>query len=160
MQAIKFSRLKISCMVLVVAIALLAIQGCVSARTAHLRTLQSCHTRDDVSRHFGLPAEEVRGQTTEWIYNLASRHDSITGMVFIKVADSAHAAKELKYHKYLKFTFDAQGNVIGYTSNVDDPVKAYINKGYNITVLGIVGAALFLGLVVYITAHTGNEPSF
>jgi len=152
--------MKISCIVVVVTIALLSMQGCVSVHTAHQRTLQSCRTQDDVSRHFGLPAEEVHGQTTEWIYNLASHRDSVTGRAFVKVADSAHNARELKYYKYLEFTFDSHGNVIGYTSNVDDPVRAYINRGYNITVWGVVGAALFLGLVFYITALTGNEPSF
>ena len=152
--------MKITCVAVVVAIVLLSVQGCVSARHAHELTLQSCRTQDDVSRHFGLPAEEVHGQTTEWIYNLASRRDSLTGKVFVKVADSAHTSKELKYYKYLEFTFDSRGNVMGYTSNVDDPVRAYINKGNNVTVWKVVGATLFLALVVYISARTGADITF
>jgi hypothetical protein len=146
--------------VLVVAIAVLSIQGCVSARTAHQRTLQSCHTQDDVSRYFGLPAEEVHGQTTEWIYNLANRHDSINGTIFVKVADSLHAAKELKYHKYLEFTFDTRGNVIGYTSNVKDPVSAYVNKGNNVTVLRVIGGTLVFVLILYVAIITKSDITF
>jgi hypothetical protein len=152
--------MKISCIVVIVAIVLLSVQGCVSARHAHELTLQSCRTQDDVSRHFGLPAEEVHGQTTEWIYSLASRRDSLAGKVFVKVADSVHANKESKYYKYLEFTFDSRGNVMGYTSNVDDPVKAYVNKGNNTTVLKIISAALLLAIVFYIDAHTGTVISF
>ena len=152
--------MKKSCIVVIVAIVLLSVQGCVSARHAHELTLQSCRTQDDVSRHFGLPAEEVHGQTTEWIYSLASRRDSLAGKVFVKVADSVHANKESKYHKYLEFTFDSRGNVMGYTSNVDDPVKAYVNKGNNTTVLKIISAALLLAIVFYIDAHTGTVISF
>ncbi len=152
--------MKISCVVVIVAIVLLSVQGCVSARHAHELTLQSCRTQDDVSRHFGLPAEEVHGQTTEWIYSLASRRDSLAGKVFVKVADSVHANKESKYYKYLEFTFDSRGNVMGYTSNVDDPVKAYVNKGNNTTVLKIISAALLLAIVFYIDAHTGTVISF
>jgi hypothetical protein len=159
-MVLKSFRMKIPCIVVVVAIALLSMQGCVSARTAHQRTLQSCRTQDDVSRYFGLPAEEVHDQTTEWIYNLASRRDSLAGKVFVKVADSVHANKESKYYKYLEFTFDSYGNVIGYTSNVDDPVRAYTNKGNNITVLRVIGGTLIFILIIYVASRTGADITF
>jgi hypothetical protein len=152
--------MKMSCIVITVAIALFSMQNCVSARTAHQRTLQSCHTQDDVSRHFGLPAEEVHGQTTEWIYNLASHLDSVAGRVFVKVLDSASAGKELKYYKYLEFTFDTHGNVIGYISNVDDPVRAYINKGNSVTVWRAIGGGLLFILIIYVAVITKSDISF
>jgi hypothetical protein len=152
--------MKSSCMIFAAAVVVLTLQGCVSARYAHQRTLQSCHTQADVSRYFGLPSEEVHDQTTEWIYNLASHRDSLAGKVFVKAADSVHANKESKYHKYLEFTFDSGGNVMGYTSNVDDPVRAYINKGNNITALRVVGATLLFGLIIYVAARTGADITF
>jgi len=144
--------------ILIVVIGLLSLQSC--SRNFHLKTLQSCRTRDDVSRHFGLPGEEINGPTTEWIYNLASHRDSVTGRAFVKKADSAGAGSEFKYYKYLAFTFDSNGNVTGYISNVKDPIRT-INKNYeNLTAWKIVGLILATGALVYLDTITKGHLSF
>jgi hypothetical protein len=139
---------------------LLAFSSCTPIIYKHQQMLASCHTRDDVSHRIGLPDEKIQTKTTEeWLYNLDSNHDNapITPLL---VNDSLHNGKVINYDKYLKFTFDLQGNVIGYQSNVADPVKAIIRRYEHVTAGGIVAATLFLALIVYLTVITKSEPSF
>ena len=152
--------MRISGILFVIAIAVLSLQGCTSTLHVHQKALQSCRTQDDVSRRFGLPSEIIHDQTTEWIYNLATRRDSVAGRAFVKTADSAHAGREQRYYKYLEFTFDTQGNVLGYTSNVDDPIRAMIKKSENITAWKVIGMTLVLVAIIYIDIITKSDISF
>ena len=140
---------------------LLAFSSCAPSLYKHQQILASCHTRNDVSNRIGLPDEEIRTKTTqEWIYYLDSRHDKAVTQTPSPATGPADTGKTIHYDKYLKFTFDQQGNVTSHYSNVADPVKAIIRRDEHVTAWGIVAGTLFLALVIYIDAVTNSEISF
>jgi hypothetical protein len=144
-----------------VLLGLLAFGSCAPSLYKHQQMLASCHTRNEVSNRIGLPDEEIRTKTTqEWIYYLDSRHDNAVTQTPSPATGAADTAKIKHYDKYLKFTFDQQGNVTGHYSNVADPVRAIIRRDEHVTAWGIVAGTLFLALVIYIDAVTKSEISF
>jgi len=140
---------------------LLAFSSCAPSLYKHQQILASCHTRNDVSNRIGLPDEEIRTKTTqEWIYYLDSRRDNAVTQTPPPATGLPDTGKAIRYDKYLKFTFDQQGNVTSHYSNVADPVKAIIRRDEHVTAWGIVAGTLFLALVIYIDAVTNSEISF
>jgi hypothetical protein len=66
----------------------------------------------------------------------------------------------INYDKFLKFSFDRQGNVTGYHSNIPDPVRAIVKRDEHVTVLGVVGATLLIAAIIYIDVVTKSDINF
>jgi len=151
--------MKRSQFILLALLGLLALCSCTPVLYKHQEMLASCRTRDEVSKRIGLPDEKIQTKTTEeWLYNLDSHHDN--AVIIPLQIDSLHNGRAVNYDKYLKFTFDLQGNVTGYRSNVADPVKAIVRRYEHVTAGRIVGVTLLMALIIYLGVITKSEPSF
>lgn len=152
--------MKRSWLLYLVILVLTVFSSCSSTLYKHRLMLESCHTRDDVLRRLGLPDEKIYTKTAEeWVYNLDSHQHEIAAKSPLPVTDSLDTGKVINYDKQLKFTFNLQGKVTCYQSNIADPVKAIIRRDEHVTAFGIFGAVLFLALIIYIDTVTKSEIS-
>jgi hypothetical protein len=143
--------MKSSALVYLAFTGLLLFCSCSSSFYKHQQSLKACTNRNDVLKYLGPPDEKIYTQTGEkWIYNLNYHHYKHAAPLI----DSLDTTKAIHYEKYLQFTFNLQGSVITWQSNVDDPVRAIVKRDEYVTPWGIVGATLVLGLLVYIDAVT------
>ena len=110
--------------------------------------MDSYHNKKDVVNQFGLPTEKRTGEgIEEWIYDrgTVSTGTGISSNGRISVG----VAQYNTYSKYIKFTFDKDGNVIKWDSpGIDLSVKkTSVGKGA-LLILGMVAVAVLLGIAL------------
>jgi len=136
-------------------LSMLSLLSCTKTIYTHEQVIDRYKTKQDVTKTFGIPTEKrMEDNYEEWLYRY-DKYDSFT----------EHSVKEYhntqttivtdfnKYNRYLKFTFDLQGNVTrcDYTG-VDFTVKGK-DKGATIALV-ISGTALVVGIVLLATRST------
>lgn len=144
-------------------VAILSFCSCTKTLYTHQQVIQGFHTKFDVDREFGTPdTKKVGVGLEEWTYsrdpvNSANRvtetDTSDRSARPMTHADSLVAATISPYHRYIKFIFDIDGNVVGYKSEGVDltkkkkiPLGTTILKGLAEVVLVtvVVAAELYL----------------
>jgi len=143
----------------------LSLCSCMKIVHTHQQVMQSFKNKESVLRQFGSPDEkrEING-TTEWLYNCDSTSNFAASNTLVQrnggynsVSDSSnnHTAtvtQFTQFTKYIKFTFDPQGDVLRYNSHgVNFAEKKKNPVG---TVLLVVGlAASVATLVAAVSFH-------
>jgi len=142
--------------VIAVLMASLSISGCSKIVYTHEQVMQSYHTKNDVIKQFGYPEQRREiGGTTEWVYSCDSASTLFNSKTKIGVNGSYNGIPDslkmvnvnefTNYNKYLRFTFDVQGNVLKYDSRNVSFVKRKANPAATVlVVLGSVAATILL----------------
>jgi len=139
--------------------------GCTKKVYTHQQVMQSFHTKDDVLKQFGKPDEVKEGEgIEEWIYNRdkvnypdkSGKRDTI--IATNATSDTLKASQPIKYGKYIRFIFDADGNVAGYkTQGVD---MGHVTKdSFGISLLKVLGIAALVIIIVGVDVYNNTDIS-
>jgi hypothetical protein len=144
-------------LVLITIMAALCLAGC-SNRITHIQVMQQYKTQQGVLKAFGAPNQKKEGNgAMEWLYDESASAPSAKGWVapvFNSVGTQTATVTEFSnYPKYVKFTFDGQGNVLSYASGGVDFSKKEANPVGTIF-LAVVGSLLALGVVIAVVLST------
>jgi hypothetical protein len=143
---------------LVVAVALLC--SCSKVVYTHQQVLQGFHTKNDVTKRFGVPDEKKTGDSfEEWTYyrdtvgalNKPKKGDTLKSVEEYKGADSLKAGQYAIHDRYIKFIFDTAGIVEGYKSNgvnLSATKKDNFGKGVVRGLETTAAIVLLLGIVI------------
>ena len=124
--------------------------------------MQSFHTKDDVAKRFGNPdIKRTIDSTEEWIYNhnnVSKPSNSAINTSAVPV-DTTKKASITQQNNYIRFLFDAEGNVVGYKSNgVDLGYVKKVSAGSNI--LRVLGIAAIVVVIVGLDVYNNSDISF
>jgi hypothetical protein len=139
---------------------LMSMFSCTKVLYPHQTVMQSFHTKEAVAKQFGAPDEKrVSDKTEEWLYNcdstsvftLSGTKVDINGVYNGVLNERSITVDEFKeYLSYIKFTFDAKGTVINWTSKGVDFSKRVPARGRTALLVGgsIAVAAIILRIAV------------
>jgi len=139
--------------------------SCTTVLYTQDQVLSQLHTKSDVVNRFGLSTEKRTGEgIEEWIYNYGTvsrisnygnsnsdasiygGYNSVNGNLN---TNTMNVAQFSQFTKYLKFTFDQNGNVLRCQGHgVDLSVKKQSSNNTLIYILGVVGGGVALGLLM------------
>ncbi|HEY4325476.1 MAG TPA: hypothetical protein VGN20_15880 [Mucilaginibacter sp.] len=137
--------------------------GCTKVVYTHSQVMERYKSKQDVVAEFGLPAEKRSGEgIEEWIYNYGAvsttttygnqnTNNSVNGTASGGVngnsnTNTAVVTQVNQYDRYVKFTFDTNGNVLKWGSQgINNEVRKKDTVGTVFSVAGIVAliAAFF-----------------
>lgn len=145
-------------------VGLMSLYSCSRTVYSHQQVLQGMRNKNDVLKQFGKPDDTLKAENVEiWTYNKgelsvapkpvktdSAENDSTSD-------DTLYATQPVDDKRYIKFTFDAAGNVTGYKSNgVDAGVSKRDNFGKSL----VRGLEITAGIILIVGVELAQDGYF
>jgi hypothetical protein len=119
--------------------------SCTKTLYTHQEVMERYHTKSDVIKQFGNPAEKLTGETSEqWLYAF-EKFPGQYGYIPVKNAGAKIVESFSRYDRFIIFEFDKQGDVIRSYANSVDFTKKKFAAGRTLALIGgIAGTAALI----------------
>lgn len=125
-----------------------AFTSCTKVLYSHAQVMERYKTKPQVVSTFGLPTEQRSGEgIEEWLYNYGTiSTESNVGISGNATTNSLSVTQFSEYSRFVKFTFDSNGNVLKWqTEGIDNSERVKNTMG---TIFAVIGGVALSVLVV------------
>jgi hypothetical protein len=150
--------MKRSLPVLLPVICLMFLCSCVTKRYTHQQVMQGFHNEADVTRQFGKPDKRrAIDSTEEWTYyHYKGPKATKTITPNLQPAPIGDTSRSAQSGTYIRFVFDADGNVEGYKSQGVD--MGYVKKdNFGSAALRIAGIAALILIIIGLDVYNNTD---